>query len=68
MILPLISQPSKNGRAQTQVLAFTAFFIENTLNNDDNSVVYGRFIGLVSPTASGGACTGGGAEAFKLIR
>jgi Flp pilus assembly protein TadG len=68
MILPLISQPSKNGRAQTQVLAFTAFFIENTLNNDNNSVVYGRFIGLVSPTASGGACTGGGAEAFKLIR
>ncbi|HZP80093.1 MAG TPA: pilus assembly protein TadG-related protein [Chthonomonadaceae bacterium] len=67
MILPLISQPSKNGRAQAQILAFAAFFIENT-SSSDNSVVYGRFIGLASPSANGGTCTGGGAEAFKLIR
>jgi hypothetical protein len=65
MVLPLISQPSKNGRAGAVILAFAAFFIETVNDND----ITGRFIGIMMPNGGSGTCTGGGTYQWpRLVR
>ena len=64
MIIPLISQPSKNGRTNAVILAFAAFYVESS-----GSTVNGRFIGVMLPNGGNGSCTGGGAFQWpRLIR
>ena len=43
------------------ILAFAAFFVEQTYTNkNNNAIAQGRFIGLTLPTASSGTCAGAG--------
>ena len=61
LIVPVISQSSRNGTGPVTILAFAAFFVEQSYNNkNNNAIVQGRFIGLTLPSASGGVCAGAG--------
>ena len=61
LIVPIISQSAKNGTGPVTILAFAAFFVEQTYaNKNNNAIAQGRFIGLTLPTASGGTCAGAG--------
>ena len=61
LIVPIISQSSKNGTGPVTILAFGAFFVEQTYSNkNNNAIAQGRFIGLTLPTASSGVCGGAG--------
>ena len=62
MIVPLISQPGKNGKSGACVLAFGAFWldVENCGYGNYNGAILGRFIGLTVPQSSGGGCVGAG--------
>lgn len=61
LLLPVISQSVKNGTEPVTILAFAAFFVEQTYTNtSNNAIAQGRFIGLTLPTADSGGCTGAG--------
>ena len=61
MLIPVISQAVKNKPGNVTILAFATFFISQPLQNaNSNAIVYGRFIGLTVPGASGGACADAG--------
>jgi Flp pilus assembly protein TadG len=59
LILPIVSQSVPNGEGPVTVLAFAAFFVEEPLS-DFNDIAQGRFIGIMLPSANGGACTAAG--------
>ncbi|MGI4788008.1 MAG: pilus assembly protein TadG-related protein [Janthinobacterium lividum] len=57
MLVPVISQSVKNRPGSVTIMAFATFFISQPVQNVySNAIVYGRFIGLEMPGASGGAC------------
>ena len=61
LIVPIIGQSVRSGTGPVTILAFAAFFVEQTYSNkNNNAVAQGRFIGLTLPTASGGTCAGAG--------
>ena len=61
LIVPIISQSTKNGTGPVTILAFAAFFVEQTYSNaSNNAIAQGRFIGLSLPTVGGGTCAGAG--------
>ena len=60
MLIPVISQAVKNKPGNVTVIAFATFFISQPGAAGSSSIVYGRFIGVTVPGASGGACTSTG--------
>ena len=58
MLIPVISQAVKNKPGNVTVIAFATFYISQPVQDTSSNIVYGRFIGLTVPGASGGACTG----------
>lgn len=62
MLIPVISQAVKNKPGNVSIIAFATFFISQVPPPQDtsNNIVYGRFLSVVVPGASGGACTGVG--------
>ena len=56
MLIPVISQASKNRPGNVTILAFATFFISQPATDTTNAVVYGRFLGLSVPGASAGVC------------
>jgi Flp pilus assembly protein TadG len=62
MLIPVISQAVKNKMGNVSIIAFATFFISQTIPSQDasNNIVYGRFLSLVVPGASGGICTSAG--------
>ncbi len=60
MLIPIVSQAVKNKPGNVSVIAFATFFISQPVQDTSSNIVYGRFIGLTMPGASGGVCTGAG--------
>ena len=60
MLIPVISQASKNRPGNVTILAFATFFISQPATDSTNAVVYGRFLGLSVPGASSGVCANAG--------
>ncbi len=60
MLIPIISQAVKNRPGNVSIIAFATFFISQPVQDGSNNIVYGRFLSLVVPGASGGACTSAG--------
>jgi len=62
MLIPIISQAVKNKPGNVSIIAFATFFVSQTIPSQDlsSNIVYGRFLSLVVPGASGGACTSAG--------
>ena len=60
MLIPIISQAVKNKPGAVSVIAFATFFISQPVHDGSNNIVYGRFLSVVVPGASGGACTSAG--------
>ena len=56
MLIPVISQASKNRPGNVTIVAFATFFISQPATDGTNAVVYGRFLGLSVPNASAGVC------------
>ncbi len=56
MLVPVISQASKNRPGSVTILAFATFFISQPATDGTNAIVYGRFLGLTMPGASAGVC------------
>lgn len=61
MLIPVISQASKNRPGNVSILAFATFFISQPATDGTNAVVYGRFLSLIVPGASAGVCANIGA-------
>ena len=70
LIVPVVSQSVRNGTGPVTILAFAAFFVEQSyVNKNNNAIAQGRFVGLTLPSASGGACTGAGDRTSpRLVR
>ena len=60
MLVPIISQAVKNKPGAVSVIAFATFFISQPIQDGSNNIVYGRFLSIIIPSASGGACTSAG--------
>ncbi len=60
MLIPIISQAVKNKPGAVSVIAFATFFISQPVLDGSNNIVYGRFLSVIVPGASGGACTSAG--------
>ena len=60
MLIPVISQAVKNKPGNVSIIAFATFFISQPATDSSNSIVYGRFLSLTVPGASGGACAAAG--------
>jgi Flp pilus assembly protein TadG len=60
MLIPVISQAVKNKPGAVSVIAFATFFISQPVQDGSSNIVYGRFISLIVPGASGGVCTSAG--------
>ena len=56
MLVPVISQTAKNRPGTVSILAFATFFISQPVKDSTNNIVYGRFVGVTLPGASGGVC------------
>lgn len=59
MLIPVISQAAKNKPGNVSIIAFATFFISQVPPPQDtsNNIVYGRFLSVSVPGASGGDCT-----------
>jgi Flp pilus assembly protein TadG len=60
LLLPVISQASKNRPGGVTIRAFATFFISQPATDGTSAIVYGRFLGLTMPGASAGACADAG--------
>lgn len=60
MLVPVISQASKNRPGNVTILAFATFFISQPATDGTNAIVYGRFLGLSVPGAASGVCADAG--------
>ena len=60
MLIPIISQAVKNKPGAVTVIAFATFFISQPVLDGSSNIVYGRFLSVAVPGASGGACTSAG--------
>ena len=56
MLVPIISQSMKNRPGPVSIIAFATFFISQPIKDTTNNIVYGRFISVTLPSASGGVC------------
>ena len=62
MLVPIISQSMKNRPGPVSIIAFATFFISQPIKDTTNNIVYGRFISVTLPSASGGVCANVGTE------
>lgn len=60
MLIPIITQAVRNKPGAVSVIAFATFFISQPVQDGSSNIVYGRFLSVVVPGASGGACTSAG--------
>jgi hypothetical protein len=60
MLIPVISQAVKNKPGAVSVIAFATFFISQPVQDGSSNIVYGRFLSLIVPGASGSTCTNAG--------
>ena len=66
MLIPIVSQAVKDRPGSVTIIAFATFFISQPVLPGQypptNNIVYGRFLSIIIPGASGGACSNAGAS------
>lgn len=69
LIVPVVSQSSKNKLAPVTTLAFAVFFVDQPYptGTAGNGIALGRFVGLTASNGSGGTCSGAGGKTLPCL-